>query len=133
LFQAEIATHGLSDIAVTVLASVIGRRDGQLLIDAGGIALSKDRSTQSTPTDYAYGLVLDIEGKPTLGRSLVARAYQEHGVVALDPAAAANLPIGTKLRIAPNHTCMTAAAHDRYFVTDGRAEVVGVWPRVNGW
>ena len=51
----------------------------------------------------------------------------------LDPAATTNLPIGTKLRVAPNHTCMTVAAHDRYFVTDGGADVVGVWPRVNGW
>jgi D-serine deaminase-like pyridoxal phosphate-dependent protein len=133
LFQAEIATHGVADIAVTVLASVIGRRDGQVLIDAGGIALSKDRSTQATPHDYGYGLVLDSDGKPTLGRSLVARAYQEHGVVALDPAVTTPLPIGTRLRIAPNHTCMTVAAHDRYFVTDGGPEIVAIWPRVNGW
>jgi D-serine deaminase-like pyridoxal phosphate-dependent protein len=133
LFQAEIATHGVGDIAVTVLASVIGRRQGQVLIDAGGIALSKDRSTQATNTDYGYGLVLDVAGKPTLGNSLVTRAYQEHGVVALDPAVPGALPIGAKLRIAPNHTCMTVAAHDRYFVTDGGPDVVAVWPRVNGW
>jgi D-serine deaminase-like pyridoxal phosphate-dependent protein len=133
LFQAEIATHGPGDIAVTVLASVIGRRPGHLLIDAGGIALSKDRSTQATATDCGYGLALDVNGEPSLGRSIVARAYQEHGVVALDPALPTTLPVGAKLRIAPNHTCMTAAAHDRYFVTDGGAEVVAVWPRVNGW
>jgi D-serine deaminase-like pyridoxal phosphate-dependent protein len=133
LFQAEIATHGVADIAVTVLASVIGRRAGQLLIDAGGIALSKDRSTQATAVDYGYGLVLDVSGKATLGHSLVARAYQEHGVVALDPAVPINLPVGAKLRVAPNHVCMTAAAHDRYFVADGGTEIVAVWPRVNGW
>jgi D-serine deaminase-like pyridoxal phosphate-dependent protein len=133
LFQSEIATHGVADIAVTVLASVVGRRDGQVLIDAGGIALSKDRSTQGMPTDYGYGLVLDVAGNPTLGRSLVVRAYQEHGVVALDPAAPVTLPIGARLRVAPNHTCMTVAAHDRYFVTEGGQDVVAVWPRVNGW
>jgi D-serine deaminase-like pyridoxal phosphate-dependent protein len=133
LFQAEIATHDLADIAVTVLASVIGRRHGQVLIDAGGIALSKDRSTQATPLDYGYGLALDVDGKPTLGPSVVTRAYQEHGVVALSPAVTEPLPIGAKLRIAPNHTCMTVAAHDRYYVTDGGTEIVAVWPRVNGW
>jgi D-serine deaminase-like pyridoxal phosphate-dependent protein len=133
LFQAEIATHELADIAVTVLASVIGRRHGQVLIDAGGIALSKDRSTQATLIDYGYGLALDVDGKPSLGPSLVQRAYQEHGVVALNPAVTTKLPIGTKLRIAPNHTCMTVAAHDRYYVTDGGREIVAVWPRVNGW
>ena len=31
------------------------------------------------------------------------------------------------------HVCMTAAAHDRYFVVDGDETVVAIWPRVNGW
>ena len=55
LFQAEIETHGADDIAVTVLTSVIGRRlesPGRILVDAGGLALSKDRSTEATPHDY---------------------------------------------------------------------------------
>jgi D-serine deaminase-like pyridoxal phosphate-dependent protein len=37
------------------------------------------------------------------------------------------------IRIAPNHTCLTVAAHDRYFVVDGGREVLAVWDRVNGW
>ena len=133
LFQAEIGTHAIEDIAVTVLTSVIGRRPGMLLVDAGGLALSKDRSTEAVPRDYGFGLVLDIAGKPRLGDAIVRRAYQEHGLVELDPAYPIDLPIGAKLRIAPNHTCMTAAAHDRYYVVDGGDEVIAVWPRVNGW
>jgi len=136
LFQAEIGTHGLDDIAVTVLTSVIGRRpaEGRVLVDAGGLALSKDRSTEAAPHDWAYGRVLDIGGQPSLGHTLVRRAYQEHGVVELDPALPApDLPIGAKLRIAPNHVCMTAAAHDRYFVVDGTDTVTAIWPRINGW
>ena len=43
-----------------------------------------------------------------------------------------DLPVGAKLRIAPNHTCMTAAAHDRYYVVEGGDEVVAL-ARVNGW
>ncbi|OYV84504.1 MAG: hypothetical protein B7Z73_15305 [Planctomycetia bacterium 21-64-5] len=58
LFQAGIGTHGIDDIAVTVLASVIGRREGQILVDAGGLALSKDRSTEAGPRDWGFGLVL---------------------------------------------------------------------------
>lgn len=130
LFQAEIGTHEHADIAVTVLASIIGRRPGQVLIDAGALALSKDRSTESAPRDWGYGRVLDLHGAP-LGDSLVRRAYQEHGVVELDPPL--DLVVGAKLRVAPNHTCMTAAAHDRYHVVDGSDEVIAVWPRVNGW
>ena len=133
LFQAEIGTHAIEDIALTVLTSVIGRRPGTLLLDAGGMALSKDRSTEAAPRDYGYGLVLDIAGEPSLGDAIVRRAYQEHGVVELDPAYPIDLPIGEKLRVAPNHTCMTAAAHDRYYVVDGGDEVIAIWTRVNGW
>jgi D-serine deaminase-like pyridoxal phosphate-dependent protein len=137
LFQAEIGTHGLRDIAVTVLTSVIGRRPGRLLVDAGGLALSKDHSTEAAPRDYGYGLVLDLAGRP-FGDAIVRRAYQEHGVIERDAGEPIALHIGDKLRIAPNHTCMTAAAHDRYHVIDGGDPdggngVVAVWPRVNGW
>lgn len=133
LFQAEIETHGLDGIAVTVLTSVIGRRPGKLLVDAGGLALSKDRSTESAPRDYGFGLALDLAGQRNYGNAIVRRAYQEHGVVEMDPARPIELPVGGLLRIAPNHTCMTAAAHDRYFVADGGDEIVAIWSRVNGW
>jgi D-serine deaminase-like pyridoxal phosphate-dependent protein len=133
LFQAEIETHGPDAIAVTVLASVIGRRAGRVLVDAGALALSKDRSTQAAPRDYGFGLALDIAGRASYGQAIVQQAYQEHGVIACDPNRPIDLPVGGKLRIAPNHTCMTAAAHDRYFVVDGDQQVAAVWHRVNGW
>lgn len=133
LFQAEIFTHSLDDIAVTVLTSVIGRRPGRVLVDAGGLALSKDRSTEAAPKDYGFGLALDRQGNRTLGEAIVRRTYQEHGMIELDPMHPVELPVGARLRIAPNHTCMTAAAHDRYHVVDGTDEVVAIWPRVNGW
>jgi D-serine deaminase-like pyridoxal phosphate-dependent protein len=134
LFQSEIETHGADAIAVTVLTSVIGRRPGRILVDAGGLALSKDRSTEATAHDYGFGLALDIDGKRGLGNAIVRKAYQEHGVIELDAGhPIESPPIGARLRIAPNHTCMTAAAHDRYFVVDGGQDVAAIWHRVNGW
>ena len=136
LFQAGIHTHGVGDIALSVLASVIGIRaaEHRFIVDAGGIALSKDRSTQAGPVDYGFGLVLDRDGAPGFGAATVLAAYQEHGVVACDPALPMpELAVGDLVRILPNHTCMTAAAHERYFVVDGGPEVVAVWDRVNFW
>jgi D-serine deaminase-like pyridoxal phosphate-dependent protein len=136
LFQTQIWSGAREDIAVTVLASVTGRRpeQGQLVIDAGGLALSKDRSTSSARRDYGFGLVLDMRGEPLPGEPVVERANQEHGVVSarpgLDPA---RYPVGTRLRVAPNHVCMMAAMYDRYHVVDGGDEVVATWDRVNGW
>jgi D-serine deaminase-like pyridoxal phosphate-dependent protein len=134
LFQAQLGTHAKEDIALTVLASVIGRSEARntLLLDAGALALSKDRSTQAAPHDYGFGLVLDRNGRPTLGEATIARAYQEHGEVRSD-APLPMLPLGTRLRVAPNHCCLTAAAHDRYHVVDGDDQVIAVWGRVNGW
>ena len=126
LFQAEILTHAQEDIAVTVLATVIGLREAEhkLVLDAGGLALSKDRSTQATDHDYGFGLVLAEDGSPRLGRSIVRFAYQEHGVVDCDPGLPfPMLRVGDQVRVAPNHTCMTAAAYDRYHVVAGTSRV----------
>jgi D-serine deaminase-like pyridoxal phosphate-dependent protein len=136
LFQAGIGTHAMADIAVTVLAAVIGRRPDRntLLLDAGALALSKDRSTEAGPVDYGFGLVLEPDGTPLPGPAIVKRAYQEHGEVHCPlPLPFDRLPIGATLRVAPNHTCLTAAAHDRYHVVDGGRDVIAVWDRVNHW
>jgi D-serine deaminase-like pyridoxal phosphate-dependent protein len=136
LFQGQICTHPLEDIAVTVLTSVIGRypqRDA-VLVDAGALALSKDRSTEAAPVDWGFGRVLDLDGQPSLGQARIARVHQEHGEVrALQGTLPLDrLPVGARLRIAPNHVCLTAAAHDRYHVLEG-GRLVAEWGRVNYW
>lgn len=136
VFQAEIGTCTREDIALTVLASVIGRNVGEnrFLVDAGALALSKDRSTQATEHDAGFGEVWGIDGRPGADRCVIERVYQEHGVATSDtPLPFDKLPVGTKVRIAPNHACLTAAAHFRYFVVDGGDDVVDVWGRVNYW
>ncbi len=131
LFQEQLATHPEGEIAVTVLASVIGRKPAQgvLLLDAGALAMSKDRSTQAAPRDDGFGLVLDLDGRRAFGHAVLHRAYQEHGVASPMP----DMPVGAKLRVAPNHSCLTAAAFTHYHVVDGGRDVVAVWERVNGW
>jgi len=126
--MAALGVCAEADIAVSVLATVIGHRPdlGYLLIDAGGLALSKDRGSAGD-----YGRLADPVSAAPLGLA-VASVNQEHGLV---PAAAADferLPIGASVRIHPNHACMTAAAHEFYLlVEDG--EVVERWQRCNFW
>jgi D-serine deaminase-like pyridoxal phosphate-dependent protein len=137
LFQAQIGTHPLEDIAVTVLASVIGRYPQReaVLLDAGALALSKDRSTEKAPRDWQFGRVLDLDGKPFPGEALVTRVHQEHGEVRAAEGGTLpldRLPVGARVRVAPNHACLTAAAHDRYHVLEG-GRIVAEWPRCNDW
>ena len=136
LFQAELGSHARDDIALTVLTSVIGRRpaENRVILDAGALALSKDRGTAQTEHDIGFGLVWDLEGRATLGNCTIERAYQEHGVATSDrPLPFDALPLGRRLRVAPNHACLTAAAYDRYYVVDGGEEIVAEYDRINGW
>lgn len=136
LFQGQIGTHPPEEIALTVLASVIGRRPERnaVLVDAGALALSKDRSTERAPRDQGFGLALDRLGRRAFGEAVVTRVHQEHGEIRGEaPLPFDRLPVGARLRIAPNHACLTAAAHERYHVVEGGEEVVAVWERVNFW
>lgn len=136
LFQAQIGSCAIEDLAVSVLATVTGhRRDaGHLLIDAGGLALSKDRSTADAPHDCGFGLLMREDGTRFARELKVVRVYQEHGLVraAEGDLPFDELPVGARVRVLPNHVCMTAAMYDRYHLaTDGKP--VGEWPRTNGW
>jgi D-serine deaminase-like pyridoxal phosphate-dependent protein len=142
MFQSAIGSCAVDDLAVSVLASVTGhnRETGHLLIDSGGLALSKDRSTADVPPhDVGFGLVIREDGtRFPDGDLVVTRAYQEHGVVRStgtggSPIPFDQLPIGARVRVLPNHVCMTAAMYDRYHVVDGGTDLVAEWTRVNGW
>jgi D-serine deaminase-like pyridoxal phosphate-dependent protein len=137
LFQAGIGGCTEPDIALSVLAAVIGHRHERnlLLIDAGALALSKDISTAHLPPtrQAGYGAVATLEGTRLPGLTVVS-VSQEHGqVTGPEPCEFSKFPVGTRLRILPNHACLTAAAYDRYHVLDGGREVAATWTRTNGW
>ena len=126
---------GLDDIAVTVLATVIGhnRTGKSLVLDAGALALSKDISANAFLPDVHYGYLCDATTMERFEGLSIANAYQEHGMVPVpDETWFERLPIGSQVRVLPNHTCMTCAAYDSYDVVDGD-RIIESWPRVNGW
>ena len=137
LFQAAIGSSGEEDIAVSVLTSVISCNEAhnRIVVDAGGLALSKDRATGGIDGgDLGYGLVTDIAGRPAFGRLAVGGVHQEHGEIESDtPLPFGRLEIGTRLRILPNHVCMTAGAHDSFLVVDGGTEILDRWEKATGW
>ncbi len=137
LVMAGIGVCRVEDIAVSVLGTVIGhqREKGWTLTDAGWMAMSRDRGTAKQPLDQGYGVVCDVAGRPMPGL-IVSDASQEHGIVSHrsgDPARMPDLPIGTRLRILPNHACATAAQYDRYAVLDSAGRIEATWPRFSGW
>jgi D-serine deaminase-like pyridoxal phosphate-dependent protein len=137
VFQVGLGSCSHTDVALSVLTTVISHKNNQnrIITDAGGVALSKDQSTRGTDFDCGYGLVADVDG--TIIENLyVIGANQEHGIITTIDGKDfdfGRFVIGTKLRILPNHSCMTAAAYDQYNVIEGTLEISEVWTRCNGW
>ena len=138
LVMAGIGTCRIKDIALSVLATVIGhQRDKEwTLIDAGWMAMSQDRGTARQAIDQGYGVVCDLAGNP-YPDLIVAQANQEHGIIMVRPGSQRTLPeftIGHRVRILPNHACATAAQHGAYNVIRGTSvKVEAQWERFGGW
>jgi len=131
--QATIGSGAFDDCVLTVLASVVHRDRGrqQVVLDAGAIALSKDRGPVDLDASCGYGRVLDMDGTD-LGLKL-ASLSQEHGVVPVQHSTLLDrLPVGARVRVLVNHSCLTAAQYDTYHVIEGD-RVVDRWQVHRGW
>lgn len=141
LVMAGLGVCRVDDLALSVVVTVIGHRPehGWILTDGGWMAMSRDRGTAAQAQDQGYGLVADLDGNPVPGLVMTG-ASQEHGTLtARDGSPLPDLPIGTRLRVLPNHACATAAQHQGYHVVDGTRATTGApvvqafWSRVSGW
>jgi D-serine deaminase-like pyridoxal phosphate-dependent protein len=138
LVMAGLGVCAVDDIALSVLATVIGhqREKGWLVLDAGWTAMSRDRGTASQAIDQGYGIVCDVTGRP-FQDLIMSGNHQEHGIVSIRKGSSAqlpNLPVGSLVRVLPNHACATAAQHDRYHVfNEDPRQIAAVWPRFSGW
>jgi D-serine deaminase-like pyridoxal phosphate-dependent protein len=105
------------DSAVSVLTSVVSRMPQHSVVDAGALAMSKDpgpdRDAAGMGPIYGDDGALDDELR-------LSSVSQEHGIVNRA------LPVGTRLRVMPNHSCLTVACFDEYHVVRG-GEVVHRW------
>jgi D-serine deaminase-like pyridoxal phosphate-dependent protein len=122
LTQVAIGSCRTHDCALSVLATVISVQPdpigpGHAVIDAGALALSRDTGTGDT----GFGRLYESPTSEGLHPHLrVASVSQEHGVLS------APLPHGTRVRVLPNHSCLTAACFDQVHAVRG-GEVVDTW------
>lgn len=125
------------ELALSVLTSVIGHQPdkGWIITDAGWMAMSRDRGTQRQHQDFGYGQVC-TEAGDWIDGAQVTGANQEHGIITLGSAnrddLATRFPIGSRLRILPNHACATGAQFPDYHALDADG-AVHTWSRLHGW
>jgi len=134
-FQAAIGSCRRDDRAFSVLVTVIGchPRRRRLVVDGGALALSKDAGARHIGVE-GYGSVSDaVTGTPL--DLVVDGLSQEHGIVRPTRNAdldVARFPVGTMLRVHPNHSCLAAACFDAYHVVE-EGSLVDVWRPCRGW
>jgi D-serine deaminase-like pyridoxal phosphate-dependent protein len=108
--------------AVTVMTTVVSSQThaDHCIVDAGALALSKDTGPPE-PDGPTMGEIFDDYDAGVLERDcrLIALS-QEHGRVNRA------LPFGSRLRILPNHSCLTVAQFDWFYVTQGE-QIVDSW------
>jgi D-serine deaminase-like pyridoxal phosphate-dependent protein len=92
-------------LALTVAATVVSRRDGRAIVDAGSKALSSERAADG------FGLVLEAPD------SALVRLDEEHGYVEL--AAGDDLELGQQVRVVPNHVCLAVNLTDELVAVRG--------------
>jgi D-serine deaminase-like pyridoxal phosphate-dependent protein len=120
--QSVLGSCAVADCAVTVLASVVSSQAGarHSVVDAGALALSKDRGPDFAPQPTMGEIFQDYQRGLLRKDARLSSVSQEHGIVN------ARLPVGERVRILPNHSCLTSACFDEYHVVRGD-EVVDRW------
>ncbi|AGF73395.1 alanine racemase [Corynebacterium halotolerans] len=115
--QLELGRCGWDDIALTVAATVVSRREdlGQVILDAGSKILGSDRPA------WATGFAR-VPGAP----GARVTALSEHHATVAWPAGEPLPQRGELLEVVPNHVCPVLNLVDEVTVTDG-GEIVDHW------
>ncbi|MGH7541840.1 MAG: alanine racemase [Gemmatimonadota bacterium] len=116
--QASLGSCAIEECAATVLATVVSARPDRCVIDAGALALSKDVGPDDPPH---FGPVCADPARTALDSAgRVVSVSQEHGIVDRP------LRVGERVRIVPNHSCLTVACFDAFTVVRG-TELLATW------
>lgn len=111
----------LERVALTVLTTVVSVNARYLIVDAGSKVLSSDRGAHGATAVADYGLAFPLGEENDFASALpVVKLSEEHGFVGRG---ACDLPIGSKLRIVPNHACPVVNLVDELTVISGKGQI----------
>lgn len=112
------------DLALSVVARVVASNDTHFIIDAGSKSMSSDRGAHGMG-GAGFGTVVSAEGDGETGMWTLERLSEEHGFV---PFSGHPLPLGSRVRVFPNHSCASIANFDHFTLhhADGEATTLPV-------
>ena len=122
LTQTSLGVATRSDIALSVIASVVSVNDRFAIVDAGSKVLSSDRGPHGSARLAGFGVATRLED-PSREMN-VSSLSEEHGFIAHEGRPPA---LGEHVRIWPNHACPVANLTKNLIVLDPDGEVE-LWP-----
>jgi len=120
--QLALGAASLDDCALTVLATVVSKHDGRIILDCGSKTLTNDQARGITPST-GYGAVLAGESDALdYAREIdemltIERLSEEHATVRV--AGTTRLEPGDRVRVVPNHSCVVSNLVDVVRLVDG--------------
>lgn len=114
--QWELGSCRPDDIALTVHATVVSRRRGHVVLDAGSKALGADRAPWAT----GFGRLLDHP------EARIDQLSEHHAVVSWRSASSPPR-LGSRVRVVPNHVCNAVNLVDRLYAVDDDG-AAAAWP-----
>jgi D-serine deaminase-like pyridoxal phosphate-dependent protein len=114
--------------ALSVLSSVISSYPKRIILDAGATALSLDTGPTHLFPNCGFGKIIsDYHEGEFAQHTDIAGLSQEHGKVKIAKGSPLKgLVPGARVRILPNHSCLTANLSSRFYVTSGD-EILDIW------
>jgi len=143
----ELGSHPEDTIAFTVLSEICSTYPDrteypEALINAGVIALAREpcKSYRGHGVVTGWNMPDSYDSHSKEDRIIVDRVSQEHGLLQWenkDKKEHLPLEYGQRIRVWPNHACITGAHFGWYIVVDSESEhgdvVKDVWIRWRGW
>jgi D-serine deaminase-like pyridoxal phosphate-dependent protein len=119
--QVSLGAAALDDCALTVLATVVTKHDGRIILDCGSKTMTNDQARGIAPAG-GYGAVLlgDGESRQVDAALAVDRLSEEHATVRITgPRGQTTLEPGDRVRVVPNHACVVSNLVDTVRLVDG--------------
>jgi D-serine deaminase-like pyridoxal phosphate-dependent protein len=106
--QVSLGAAALDDCALTVLATVVTKHDGRIILDCGSKTLTNDQARGITPA-VGFGAILRVDSEN--GRQIdegltIERLSEEHATVKVT--GSTKLEPGDRVQVVPNHSCVVS-------------------------
>jgi D-serine deaminase-like pyridoxal phosphate-dependent protein len=117
--QVSLGAATLDDCALTVIATVVSKHAGRIILDCGSKTLTSDQARGILPAG-GYGAVL-AGGRESPRRTddalTIERLSEEHATVRVD--GRTRLEPGDRVHVVPNHACTVSNLVDAVRLVDG--------------